>query len=165
MAPSSFDLEQTLTYRISTLYARLSLATARQLADGFGLALREWRLLALLARHEPTSASALVARSPMDKASVSRAVASLERRRLIAIRPDRSDARAQRLELTPAGRRLHARIAPLAASRQKRLLAALTRAEQRAVLAILDKLIARAGELLGESAAEPTRRRARPEKR
>jgi DNA-binding MarR family transcriptional regulator len=160
-----FDLEQTVSYRISTLYSRLSLATSRQLAAGFGLALREWRTLALLARHEPTSASTLVARSPMDKASVSRAVASLKRRRLIATRRGRGDARTQRLVLTQEGRRLYRRIAPLSAIRQTSLLSALTRGEHRALLRILDKLVARAGEMLEEGAAIPIRRKAKPENR
>ena len=160
-----FDLEQTVTYRISTLYSRLSLLTSRQLARDFGLALREWRLLALLARNEPTSASALAARSPMDKASVSRAVASLKRRRLISRGPDRSDARSQRLELTAEGRRLYRRIAPLAGARQERLLSALKRAEHRAALEILDKLIARAGEMLGEDDPPVTHRKAKTERR
>jgi DNA-binding MarR family transcriptional regulator len=164
VGPLPFDLEQTVGYRISTLYSRLSLGTSRQLA-GFGLVLREWRLLALLAKHEPASATALVARSPMDKASASRAVASLRRRRLIAARRDRSDARTQTLVLTAEGRRLYRRIAPLSAARQRALLAALTPAEHKAVLRILDRLIARAGELLGEGDAIPSRRKANPEKR
>jgi DNA-binding MarR family transcriptional regulator len=164
MGPLAFDLEQTVAFRISTLYSRLSLGTSRQLA-GFELVLREWRLLALLAKHEPASASTLVARSPMDKASVSRAVASLKRRRLIAARRDHSDARTQTLVLTPEGRRLYRRIAPHSAARQRALLAALTPAERRAVLRILDRLIARSGELLSEGDPIPSRRTANAEKR
>src|SRR3954468_5072470 len=99
---SSFDLEQMLSYRVSKLYSRLYVGTTRQIERGFGLATREWRVLALLGKRQSVSASELVARSPMDKASVSRAVASLARRRLIVSRPDARDGRVQRLALTPA---------------------------------------------------------------
>ena len=48
--PPSFDLEKMLSYRVSMLFGRLSVGTSRQLVGSFDLALREWRVLALLAK-------------------------------------------------------------------------------------------------------------------
>jgi DNA-binding MarR family transcriptional regulator len=153
-----FDLEQMLTYKVSLLYSRLALATSRQLAQGFDLVLREWRVLALLARAESMSATTLVSRSPMDKASVSRAVTNLVDRGLISARPDPADARVRNLALTRAGRRVFERIAPLARERQRALLDALTPAERKTVFRALDKLIARANEFLDDAEpAEPSK--------
>jgi DNA-binding MarR family transcriptional regulator len=165
---SAFNLERMLTYRISMLYSLLYTGTTRQLTE-HGLVTREWRVLALLGRHQSVSARDLVARSPMDKASVSRAVASLSTRRLIVSRSDPDDRRVQRLSLTPAGRKLYARIAPFSLERQRALLDALPPAERVAIFGTLDKLIARAQALLGEGragdaedvAAPPDKRSAR----
>lgn len=147
-----FDLEKMLTYRVSMLYNRLSIVTARQLAGGFDLALREWRVLALLAKLEPVLASALVARSPLDKASVSRAVASLTERGLVVAKTSDADRRAQLLVMTPAGKRLFRKIAPLSVERQRQLLSSFSAGERAALFESLEKLIERAGELLGDSA-------------
>ena len=146
-----FDLEEMLTYQVSMLYSRLALATSRQLARGFDLALREWRVLALLAKAESISASDLVSRSPMDKASVSRAVTNLVNRGLVSTRPDPQDARVRNLALTRAGWRMYERIAPLSVERQQALLSALTSTEQKTLFRVLDKLMTCANEFLEES--------------
>lgn len=149
---ASYDIEAMLSYRVSRLYSLIQAGTARQLDGGFGLILREWRVLALLAKLEPVTASDLAGRSPMDKASISRAVASLAERGLIRSRPHAQDGRAQQLELTPEGRRLYARIAPVSRGRNRDLLSALTASEQAAFFRALDKLIARADGLLKPAA-------------
>jgi len=146
--PSAFDLEQMLTYRVSRLYHRLAAGTARTVEAGFGLAVREWRVLALLGKHGFISARDLVARSPMDKGSVSRAVASLSKKRLIAIQPDPADKRMQRLALTASGKKMCSSIAPHSLARQRALLNALTPAERAAIFRTLDKLITCADQLL-----------------
>jgi len=146
-----FDLEKMLSYRLSTLSNRLYVGTTRQVESGFGLVTREWRVLALLGKLEPVSASELVARSPMDKASVSRAVASLAKRGLVVVKPDSSDRRVQQLAMTNAGRKLYAQVAPLSLARHRALLAALTPEERISIFAMLDKLIARADALLAET--------------
>lgn len=146
--PPSFDLEKMLSYRVSMLFGRLSVGTSRQLVGSFDLALREWRVLALLAKLEPVSATALVARSPLDKASVSRAVANLTERDLVVAKPSDEDRRAQTLALTAEGRRLFHKIAPLSVERERLLLEGFSESERKALFRSLDKLIERSGELL-----------------
>lgn len=157
-----FDLEKMLTYRLTTLSNRLYVGTTRQVESGFGLATREWRVLALLGKLEPVSASELVARSPMDKASVSRAVASLSKRGLVVVTPDPGDRRVQQLGMTNAGRKLYAQVAPLSLARHRALLAALTPKERVSIFAMLDKLIARADALLAEMPRTQAKKARRP---
>jgi DNA-binding MarR family transcriptional regulator len=147
-----FDLEDSLTFKVSMLYNRLALGTSRELANGFDLTLREWRVLALLARNEPMTATALVARSPLDKASVSRTVARLVDHGFVSVAAHAEDARARELELTRAGKRLYGRIAPRSIARQNALLSVLNANEKKALFHALDKLMARAADLLEESA-------------
>lgn len=134
-----FDLEEMLTFRISSLYSQLSAGTAQELAE-FGLILREWRVIAMLARHEPISASELVARSPLDKASASRAVASLVERKLMAVSASPTDARVKVLQLTPAGWALYTRVAPRSVARQKALMSALTASERELLNSMLHRI-------------------------
>lgn len=137
---ASFDIEQSLTFRISSLYGVLSAGTIQELSGTFGLAFREWRVMAILAKHEPLSASDLVARSPMDKASVSRAVSSLVRRKLVVVAQDESDARVKVLRLTEEGWDLYQRVAPRSVARQKALLSALTTSERESLYFMLDRI-------------------------
>jgi DNA-binding MarR family transcriptional regulator len=137
---ASFDIEQSLTFRISSLYGVLSAGTIQELSGTYGLAFREWRVMAILAKHEPLSASDLVARSPMDKASVSRAVASLVRRSLVVVAQGEADARVKVLRLSPDGWDLYQRVAPRSVARQKALLSALTTAERESLYFMLDRI-------------------------
>lgn len=134
-----FDIENALTYRISQLFTRLSTGTTQDLAS-FGLVLREWRVMAMLARHEPLSASELVARSPLDKASVSRAISSLEQRDLVSVAPSTEDARVKVLHLTNAGWVLYGKIAPRSVARQKALMSVLTVSERASLMSMLDRI-------------------------
>lgn len=131
-----FDLEDMLTFRISSIYSQLSAGTSQELSE-FGLVLREWRVIAMLARHEPLSASELVARSPLDKASASRAISTLVQRQLMTVCASPDDARVKVLRLTPAGWALYARVAPRSVARQKALMSALTSSERDALASML----------------------------
>lgn len=136
---ATFDIESALTYRISHLYIRLSAGTTQDLAT-FGLVLREWRVMAMLARHEPLSASELVARTPLDKASVSRAIASLEQHDLVSVVPSMEDARVKVLHLTDAGWDLYGQVAPRSIARQKALMGVLTVSERASLVSMLDRI-------------------------
>jgi DNA-binding MarR family transcriptional regulator len=147
----AFGLERRLTHRISVLHSQLARAW-RHVGDDSELALREWRVLALLVHTDGLTASDLVAHSSLDKASISRAVANLERSGLIAARADSRDGRVRNLRVTAKGKRTHARVAPRSSKRHRALLGALAPSEQRALFEMLDKLIARSSELAAEEA-------------
>lgn len=134
------ELEHLVSYRLAVLANQLSLGISRIYGQRFGLVLREWRVIAVLAQYAPTSARNVIERSGMDKARVSRAVRSLTTRGLVRAAPDPSDSRARRLELTAAGRKLYAQVVPISLERQRRLLSALTATERVALDVLLAKL-------------------------
>ncbi len=155
-----FALEHFLPYRLSVLTNTISGAIARLYARRFGLTIPEWRVMAVLDRFGPLSANQVCRRTAMDKVRVSRAVARLVARGLVARRADPHDRRravlrlaAQGravLRLAAQGRAIHHRIVPLARAREARLLAPLTPAERATLDRLLTKLQTRADELADE---------------
>lgn len=134
-----FDFEQLLSFRLSSIFSLISTATGQTLKP-HGLLLREWRVLGMLAGSPPTSASELVARTPLDKASVSRAVTGLTEKGLVQASPSAADARVSLLELTDAGWDMYLKIAPWAVWRDKALLGVLTQAERSHLLSMLSRI-------------------------
>ena len=150
-----FNIDESVTFRISRLFSEINTGVARQLDSQFQLLLREWRALALLAQHEPMSASDLVERSPMDKASVSRAVARLTELGYIHSDPNPLDGRMQTIRLSRSGWALYRKIAPLSVARQSSLLRVLTPAERKAFFSMLDRIETQATQYFSEDMAAP----------
>jgi DNA-binding MarR family transcriptional regulator len=76
----------------------------------------------------------------MHKTKVSRAVASLQKRRWIARETDAADRRIEHLSLTAAGKAAFRRLAPKMLAFEEQLLARLTPTERRDLLRGLDIL-------------------------
>lgn len=150
--PDLLDLEHFLPYRLSVLSNRISQEIARLYARRFGLAVTEWRVLAVLGRHPDLSARELAERTAMDKVAVSRAIASLVQAGRLERETHDNDRRRAVLRLSPAGQAIYADVAPLALAYQRRLLAGLGERERDALQALLTRLEAAAAEV---SAAAP----------
>lgn len=140
-------LENFVPYRLSVLSNTVSGAISRSYADRFGLTIPEWRIMAVLGRFAPLTASDVSARTAMDKVRVSRAVAGLLKSSRIERTTDSADRRRARLRLSPAGRRVYREIVPFALSVEDWLLAALSGTERRQLADLLGKLQARAADL------------------
>lgn len=140
-------LETFLPYRLSILSNRVSRAIARRYAEAFDLTIPEWRVIAVLGRRPGLTASEIADMTDMDKVAISRAVARLAEAGRIAAKPDPADARRQRLSLTAAGARVHARIAPMALECERRLLANLSARERAALDDLIDRLLESASRL------------------
>jgi DNA-binding MarR family transcriptional regulator len=143
------DLDRFLSYRLSVISARWAAATGRFYRRRFGLALREWRVLAVLPSVGAAAVTDVVRRTAVDKAGVSRALASLQRRGLVQRLPSKQDARRAEVRLTARGRALLRRLAPAALARQAALKGAFSAAELRSFFALLDKLERRVSQLAG----------------
>ena len=92
MAKGSLTLERFLPYRLSVVTNRVSGALSRHYATRFGISIPEWRVIANLGRYPGLSANQVAERSAMDKVTVSRAVAGLERKGLLErVRDDLQD--------------------------------------------------------------------------
>ena len=113
--PESEDrlvLDDYLPYRLSVASNAVSRLIARAYEDRFGLSIPQWRLIAVLAQDGALTPGALVARTAMDKVTISRAAQQLLKRHLIGRVAHEADGRSHRLSLTAEGQRLHADIAP-----------------------------------------------------
>lgn len=142
------DLSATPVFRILTLASRLTTGFVEVYGSRFGVGLPEWRTLALLGLHGPITAIRIAELAQIDRGAVSRAVASLERRGLLARDSDAADKRRQPLKLTQAGCALHDRIARFAVRRQSWLLSQFTDAEQEQLAQLLAKLARVVGHLM-----------------
>jgi DNA-binding MarR family transcriptional regulator len=116
-----FDLSSFLPYRLAVAAAAVSRDFAAIYRAEFGLSVPEWRILAHLSQAGPVSVRDIHARVDMDKPKVSRAAARLQRRGYVAKVDGTEDRRLVSLSLTPAGRRLVAKIVPEARRFQARL--------------------------------------------
>ena len=96
-------LEQFLPYRLNVVASLVSQALSRIYADRYGIGVPEWRVLVTLGQFGMMTGKAIGAHSHMHKTKVSRAVAQLEKRKLVMRRANRADLREAFLALTPAG--------------------------------------------------------------
>ncbi|MBX3607319.1 MAG: MarR family transcriptional regulator [Piscinibacter sp.] len=140
-------LDDLLNYRLLRLFA-VSGAPVIRLCEGrYGIARREWRLLALLAAHGPLSPSELADRGDLDRARTSRAIGSLVTKRL-ALRVARpGDARRAVVTLTDEGRALYDELFPQVAAINRAVLAALDDPLLAALDEALQRLTAHAAQL------------------
>ncbi len=142
------ELDAFLPYRLSVAQQEVSRTIAQIYAERYELSRNEWRVMAALGCDQPLSARAVCDRTNMDKVQVSRAIARLIRRRLVARHTDPADRRCSSLRLTPRGQRIYREIVPLARAREAALLEAFSAAELRQLDRLVGKLHRRAGELL-----------------
>jgi DNA-binding MarR family transcriptional regulator len=139
------DLEHFLPYRLSVLSNRISQDIARAYAERFGLAITEWRVLAVLGGYPGLSAGGVAERTAMDKVAVSRALARLIARGLVVREVHGDDRRRAVLALSAEGNRIHAEVAPMALAYERELLAPLDEDERRQLAALVERLGARFG--------------------
>jgi len=114
-------LEQFLPYRLNVVASLVSQALSRIYADRYGIGVPEWRVLVTLGQFGMMTGKAIGAHSHMHKTKVSRAVALLEKRKLVTRRANRADLREAFLALTPAGRAMYDDLAPIALDFANRL--------------------------------------------
>jgi DNA-binding MarR family transcriptional regulator len=142
------DLDDFLPYRLSVLANTVSRALARLYQQRFGLSIPEWRVIAILGSASGLTSLQLAERSAMDKVAVSRAVARLTRRELIAAAGDEADRRRRKLSLTPKGMTIYGEVAPLALDYEQGLLARMGERDRESLDRMLRDMQARAQELL-----------------
>lgn len=136
-------LDQFAPYRIVALGHVISDRLSR-VYRGENITIPEWRVLAVIGEATQVAARDVVKRTPMDKMTVSRAVASLEAKGYVGRAADAADRRVSMLSLTPEGRKVFDRIASLALSFEDDLMSTLEPEEAAAFRAALEKLEAQA---------------------
>lgn len=146
-ADAPLRLEEFLPYRLNVLASLVSQALSRIYVERYGLGVPEWRVLVTLGQFGVMTGKAIGAHSHMHKTKVSRAVALLERRKLVARKANRADLREAFLSLTPAGREMYDELAPAALEFVRQLMETVDPADRAALDRALSKLIERSKQL------------------
>src|SRR5271170_5413069 len=144
-------LEHFLPYQLNVVSSLVSQALSQVYARRYGIGVPEWRVLVTLGQYGVMTAKAVGAHTHMHKTKVSRAVAQMEKRRLVARRANRDDLREAFLSLTVAGRAMYEEVAPHAIDFARRLTEILTHADREAFNRALQQLTARSAELVAEA--------------
>ena len=116
------DLDDLLNYRLMRLVALSGAPVVRLLEGRYGIARREWRLLAVLAAHGALAPSGLAARADLDRARTSRAIGTLAGKQLLERSTQPGDRRRAVVRLTDAGRKLYDELFPQIAEINRRVL-------------------------------------------
>ena len=149
----ALKLDEFLPYRLNVCAALVTQALSRVYADRYRIGVPEWRVLVTLGEFGMMTAKAIGEHSHMHKTKVSRAVALLERRKLVARRINRADLREAFLSLTPAGRNVYDELAPIALDFANRLLGTVDAADRAALDRALKKLTERSSQLAADIAS------------
>ena len=146
-----FRLDAYLPYRLSVASNAVSGLIARSYQDRFGLSVPQWRVICVLAEDGGLTQGQIVARTVMDKVTVSRAAQGLLKRHLVSRSDHHADGRSHVLALTEEGSSLHAEIAPLALAYEAALIAGLAPEEVALLKRLLARLQTAAGHLAGDA--------------
>ncbi len=151
---AALKLEDFLPYQLNVVASLTSQALSRVYARRYRIGVPEWRVLVTLGQYGVMTGKAIGAHSHMHKTKVSRAVALLEKRRLLARRANRDDMREAFLSLTAAGRAMYEELAPHALDFARRLTEILTPQDREAFNRAVHRLTTRSAELAAEVAEQ-----------
>jgi DNA-binding MarR family transcriptional regulator len=143
-------LETFLPYQLNVVANLVSLALSRVYARRYGIGVPEWRVLVTLGQYGIMTGKAIGAHSHMHKTKVSRAVALMEKRRLVTRRANRADKREALLSLTGTGQVMYEEVAPHALDFAERLMQILDPGDRAAFHRALRQLTERSAKLVAE---------------
>ena len=149
---AALKLEEFLPHRLNVCASLVSAALSKVYAERYKIGVPEWRVLVMLGQHGMMTAKAVGVHSHMHKTKVSRAVALLERRKLVTRRANRDDLREAFLSLSPAGREIYDELAPLALDFVRQLMDSLNADDCAALNRAVKKLTDRSAQLVPELA-------------
>jgi DNA-binding MarR family transcriptional regulator len=132
-------IRDLVSYQLAKTAGLMSKGAALRYRREFDVSLGEWRALALLGGGSPQSLLELARAAGLDKAQMSRVVASLVRRGLMRHADTPQRGRSVGLVLTPRGQVTYQGLITAAAERDRAFRAALTPAEAKALTSILEK--------------------------
>ncbi len=147
-------LEDFLPYQLMVVASLVSQALSRVYARRYRIGVPEWRVLVTLGQYGVMTGKAVGAHSHMHKTKVSRAVALLEKRKLLVRRSNRDDKREAFLSLTAGGRTMYEEVAPHALDFTRRLTEILTPADRVAFNRAVAQLTDQSAQLVAETAQE-----------
>ena len=135
---------------LSNLLRRAAGLRYRRLLD---LQAGEWGVVAELGHRSPCTLNDLAGRIGVDKTQLSRTVSRLIARGLVRRKPNPRDNREVRLSLTPKGEECYGAIMRAGAAANRSLLADLSPRGQEQLVELIDRITARARELLNKESS------------
>ncbi|MGA8077736.1 MAG: MarR family transcriptional regulator [Xanthobacteraceae bacterium] len=144
-------LEQFLPYRLNVVASLVSQALSRVYAKRYRIGVPEWRVLVTLGQFGVMTGKEIGVHTHMHKTKVSRAVALLEKRKLLARRINREDMRESFLSLSASGRAIYEELAPHALEFVRRLTDILTAGDREAFNRALQQITDRSAQLVAET--------------
>jgi DNA-binding MarR family transcriptional regulator len=154
----ALKLEAFLPYRLNVCASLVSQALSRIYSERYKISVPEWRVLVTLGQFGMMTAKAIGGHSYMHKTKVSRAVAVLERRKLVIRRANHADLRESFVSLAPAGREIYDDLAPMALEFARQLMETVEPADRDGLCRALRKLTERSKQLVPELAKDRGRR-------
>src|SRR5437763_1976876 len=112
------DLDRYVPALITFIANKLSRGATVLYQKRFGINITEWRILSLLAIEPEISAARICHVIGFDKGPVSRTLAAMEGRGLVAIKADQDDARTYSISLTAKGFTTHDQVIAVALERE-----------------------------------------------
>jgi DNA-binding MarR family transcriptional regulator len=146
----TLDLERYVPAFITFIANKLSNSASAFYQRHFGVNVTEWRIMSLLAIEPGIPASRICQVIGYDKGPVSRTLAALQKRGLVAIRTDPNDGRSHSISLTAKGRATHDKVIVAALDRERRLLSCLDKNEQEALIDLLRRVHENLGAVTGK---------------
>ena len=134
------DLDRYVPALITFIGNKLSRTATVIYQKRFGVNITEWRILSLLAIEPGIPAARICHVIGFDKGPVSRTLAAMEERGLVAIKADREDGRTYSISLTAKGAATHDKVIAVALERERRLLSCLSKGERETLITLLRRV-------------------------
>lgn len=141
------DNGRLIALQILLLANRINAQGRAALARHDGPSLPEWRIIRVIGMGAAAIATDVSRTTGIDKGQFSRTLAALVAAGLVAQEPCPEDRRRVLLRLTPEGRALHDRLAPVLQARQRRLAEAIPEAERDRFFELIGRLMEAADDL------------------
>ena len=148
-----------MPFRLNRLAAEVSAALSVEYRERYGLDIPEWRVLATLGFREGACTAQYISQcTRTHKSTISRAVTTLMRRKIIERVANEDDRREFALQLTRKGGALYEELIPRLLRKEQELLSCLSAQERKDFAALLGKIerslaLAQTGEQAGAKQA------------
>ena len=134
------DLNRYVPAVVTNIANKLSNSATATYQRNFGINVTEWRIMTQLALEPGIPAARICQVIGFNKGPVSRTLAVMQKRGLVTIRTDPTDARTHSISLTAKGRGIHDKVIVVALEREKRLLSCLKADEREMLIELLRRL-------------------------
>lgn len=141
------DLEQRSFYRFSLLATQINRAIGRAYVQQYGRPANGWKVLTVLGRFGPQSASQINGHTTLEMDKITRIVDSLVEQGQVTRQQDSADRRRVIVTLSAKGKRINARIEQMITEMEREFLIVLSSSEREYLYEMLDRLRIRGNQL------------------